>query len=386
MRSQGRISLSVFLYKEAGVAIIVQNPGALTSVQDAGRFGFMKAGIGPGGVMDTESYRAANELVGNESGEAVLEMTLMGPTLTFTEDTVFALTGAEMDAKLSGTVIGRGVAVTAKAGQELSLSLVRHGVRAYLAIRGGIDVPLVLGSRSTNFKCKMGGFEGRALKAGDVLPVGDDTKCSQDQTILKDQSTSRDQKILKIKSSQYRVRDYAQDITVRVVPGPQEELFSEQGRKTFYETAYRVTADSDRMGMRLDGSPIEATAGVDIVSDGIVFGSVQVPRSGLPIILMADHQTTGGYAKIGTVCSFDLPKLAQLQTGAVIHFKRISIEEAQELYCHPAKRDRDTTFTLGGASCRSEDKPDRGTRLYGRIVGNNRVYAGGWSREGRYTW
>lgn len=293
------------------MSIQVIAPGVLTTVQDRGRFGYLASGITEGGAMDQKAYARANGLVGNENGEAVLECTLMGPELLFTSETVAALTGADMSPVLDGEPVPMDRAFPVKSGQTLKLGMASKGLRSYLAVSGGIDVPLVLGSRSTNLKCRLGGFEGRKLAAGDVLPVG-----------------------AFVRKPDRIVRPYhpvsAREITVRCVPGPQEEYFTEKGIETFYRTAYTVTPESDRMGMRLSGEKIETVHGSDIVSDGIVFGSVQVPKSGLPIILMADHQTAGGYAKIATVISDDLPVLAQAAPGTMIHFAKIPVEEAQK--------------------------------------------------------
>lgn len=302
-------------------------PGALTSVQDNGRYGYMASGIGPGGVMDRESAAAANRAVGNDPDCAVLEMTLQGPELEFTEDLVIAAAGADMDAHLDGMPMPSAVPVMARSGSRLVFHAAIKGCRTYLAVRGGIDVPVVLGSRSTNFRCHMGGYRGRPLQAGDELPVIRAAEPFTGQ--VWDPSMS-----YHAIRPQYHC-DCPQNVTVHVIAGPQQDMFTEAGLETFYHTAYRMTPESDRMGMRLDGEAIGSRNGVDIVSDGIVFGSVQVPRSGLPIILMADHQTTGGYAKIAVVCSFDLPLLAQLSPGAVIRFVKISVEEAQEIDRNP---------------------------------------------------
>lgn len=294
------------------MSITVINPGPLTTVQDAGRFGYMQYGIGTCGAMDQAAYHTANDLVGNTGGEAALEATLIGPTLRFDRDCVFAPTGADMDAMLDGAPVGRCRATAARAGQELALGFAREGCRAYIAVRGGFDVPLVMGSRSTDIKCRAGGLDGRALRRGDVLPVGMSRSGGRLRTLP--------------------AATYSNDVTVRVIEGPQAERFTAAGRETFFSTTYTVTQDSDRMGMRLDGAPVESAGGVDIVSDGTAFGSIQVPTSGKPIILMADHQTTGGYAKIATVCSADLPKLAQLRPGGTVRFAAVSVAEAQREY------------------------------------------------------
>ena len=295
------------------MSVLVKTPGPLTTVQDEGRFFYQSSGIRPSGVMDAAAYEAANALVGNAKGEAVLEMTFLGATLEFQSAAWFALTGADMQAKLDGVPVERYRAVKAEAGQTLAVGMAAVGCRGYLAVRGGFDVPLVMGSRSTDVSAKLGGFEGRALKAGDVLP-----------TLAADDWTPTD--------LHYEPPVYESEITVRVVPGPQQEYFTAAGVDTFFSAVYEISPNSDRMGLRLDGPEVESISGTDIVSDGIVFGSIQVPSGGVPIILMADHQTAGGYAKIGTVLSFDLPKLAQARPGDKVRFEKISAEEAQKLY------------------------------------------------------
>ena len=295
------------------MSVLVKTPGPLTTVQDEGRFFYQSSGIRPSGVMDGVAYEAANALVGNAKGEAVLEMTFLGATLEFQSASWFALTGADMQAKLDGVPVERYRAVKAEAGQILAVGMAAVGCRGYLAVRGGFDVPLVMGSRSTDVSAKLGGFEGRALKAGDVLP-----------TLPADDWTPTD--------LCYEPPVYESEITVRVVPGPQQEYFTAAGVDTFFSAVYEISPNSDRMGLRLDGPEVESISGTDIVSDGIVFGSIQVPSGGVPIILMADHQTAGGYAKIGTVLSFDLPKLAQARPGDKVRFAKISAEDAQKLY------------------------------------------------------
>ncbi|WP_029319016.1 biotin-dependent carboxyltransferase family protein, partial [Butyrivibrio sp. AE3004] len=299
------------------MSIKILNPGAMTTVQDEGRFGYMDSGISESGAMDKNSYRKANYLVGNKKGEAVLEITLMGPELLFDKDTVFGYMGAEMDATLDDEIVSRGKAYMARKGQSLKLGFAKNGIRAYLAFAGGIDVPIVLGSRSTNIKCGIGGYKGRKLQAGDTLDIRDPGY-----------SALKLRRILKRKATPSK---YSSEIQVRVIPGPQDDYFSENGLIDFFNTSYKVSTDIDRMGIRLDGKEVEANAPTDIVSDGITFGSIQVTSSGMPIILMADHQTTGGYAKIATVISEDLQFLAQARPGDVIRFKQVDIEDVQKL-------------------------------------------------------
>ena len=296
------------------MSVKIIQPGALTTVQDLGRSGYQESGMQPCGVMDQRSYKIANTLVGNHSGEAVLELSLFGGSYQFDSPCILALTGADMSPSLNRKPCPMNRAVHIAAGDMLTFGFAKSGCRTYLAVSGGIDVPPVMGSRSTNLKCRIGGFYGRALQAGDVLPVGRD-----------------DSGFEELKNLWYSQPEYSDHVTLRVVEGPQADYFTSSGLDTFYSEAYTVTQESDRMGCRLDGPAITSCHGSDIISDGIVFGSIQITSAGRPIILMADRQTTGGYAKIGTVCTADLPVIAQCQPGTVIHFKKISVEEAQKL-------------------------------------------------------
>ena len=289
-------------------------PGALSTFQDSGRFGYQEIGVTGSGAMDSISMRQANALVGNAPDEAVLEITVVGPMLTFTEDAIVAVSGADMDLKLNQTPVPVNESFVIHAGDSLTFGFARSGCRSYLAVKGGFDLTPALGSCSTNLKCSLGGFEGRALAAGDQIPL----KEKADLTSYT------------AKTFPWSAPDTS--VTLRVVSGPQSEYFTKKGTATFFKEAYKVTEDADRMGYKLSGPAVEAAEGVDIVSDGITFGSVQIPPNGMPIVMMADHQTTGGYAKIGTVISSDLPKLAQLKPGDTVHFAPISVEDAQKIY------------------------------------------------------
>ncbi len=359
----------------------ITNPGVLSTVQDKGRYGYMKAGVRTAGVMDSESYRAANAILENDANAAVLEMTLMGITAVIEEDGCFVLTGAEMGGALDGKPLERNQVIHAHTGQTLSMGMAVSGCRSYLAIEGGIDVPSVMGSRSTDVKCGIGGYQGRALLAGDLLySERNETKkltaeLSVDgkkhfgqaagqptgQAALEANGQAAGQDAGREKTHQkeaYRKKpvSYGTSAIVRVVEGPQADWFSEEERRHFFHGTYEVTNESDRMGMRLKGRPVKSIHGVDIVSDGIAFGSIQITKSGMPIIMMADHQTTGGYAKIGTVCSFDLPKLAQLRPGNQVSFQQITVEEAQYLYCHPEERNRTAPLSLPNRKGEREGK------------------------------
>lgn len=292
--------------------IEIINAGMLSTVQDLGRFGVMKNGFTQSGVMDSYSMKLANKLCGNDINAPVIEMTMLGITARFTDEHIFALSGGQFEAKLNGALIKTNKAYKANSNDVLSIGYARSGMRCYLAAAGGIDVPLVMDSASTNLRLGIGGFEGRALKAKDRLAIGKADKIS-------------------LNNRELHENEYENKVEIRVVPGPQNNMFTKTDLAFFTKQQYTVTPNLDRMGIRLSGIALRGKNGMDIISDGIAFGSVQIAASGMPIILMADHQTTGGYAKIATVVSVDLPKLAQVKPYDKICFKAISIKEAEKL-------------------------------------------------------
>ena len=226
-----------------------------------------------------------------------------------------------MSPKLDGVPVEMYTTVFVKQDETLTFSAAKSGMRAYIAVRGGIDVPVIMGSRSTNLKCKLGGLDGRPLKAGDIVPCRDVYDEFHKHLI---HSVPKE--------------DFGSDeITVRVLLGPQDDYFTDHGIKTFLNSTYTVTNESDRMGCKLSGEKIEYKNTVDIISDGIVFGSIQIPRTGNPIIMLADRQTTGGYAKIATVISVDLPLLAQARPGTKVHFELIDRQKAERLLMQEQK-------------------------------------------------
>jgi biotin-dependent carboxylase-like uncharacterized protein len=295
----------------------VTEPGMLTTVQDRGRYGYQRYGVPVSGAMDEFALRAANLLVGNDEGAAGLEITVVGPGITFPVDTWLAVTGADLSARLDGESLPRWQAVEVHAGGTLSFHGMEDGMRAYLAVAGGIDMPVVMGSRSTLVKASLGGFEGRALKAGDVVPI------------LPVEPGARF-KPLGLPEG-YKAPAYGGRHEIRVILGPQHGAFSEEAIEALWSATYVIALDSDRMGYRLEGPPIEHRAGPDIVSDGNPLGAVQVPGDGIPTILLADRGTTGGYTKIATVISTDIGKLAQAVPGQSVTFKAVTIEEAYRL-------------------------------------------------------
>ena len=296
--------------------IKVLNGGIYTTVQDYGRVGYQKFGISVAGVMDEYSYAMANALVGNKKGEAVLEITYFGPMMQFEEDMVIAVTGADINPRVDNKPINMYESVLVKAGSTLSFGKLKDGVRAYLAFGGEIDVPVVNGSKSTHVKSKMGGYQGRQLKPRDELTI----------------KVNKNAKAGRVLPAKY-IPEISKFNVIRVVLGPQDDYFTEKGIHTLFKSGgYTLSKDMDRMGMRLLGEPLESKNGADIISDGTVMGSIQVPANGLPIILMADRQTTGGYTKVGTVIREDIPKLSQMASLGKICFTEISLEDAQKKY------------------------------------------------------
>jgi len=297
--------------------IEVVSQGLLTTVQDEGRFEHQHSGLSASGVMDNFAHKTANILCGNANwNEAVLEVTMLGPTLKFNADAYIAITGADLSPAIDGAPVQTWQSLVVKSGSTLSFGAVKHGVRAYIGICGGFDIPLVMGSKSTYIKAKVGGIEGRALRSGDIIAYT--------------QTDIAEKKPLKI--PQVFIPAYTAAQVLRVVLGPQDDAFTAEGISTCLTGEYTVTPQNDRMGCRLSGQAIKHKASADIISDGIVMGAVQVPGEGQPIILMADRQTTGGYTKIAAVMYADLYKVAQAKQGDTFRFANIPIEAAQDLY------------------------------------------------------
>lgn len=291
----------------------VLQPGMLTSVQDRGRFGYQDQGVPPAGAMDEYALRAANALCGNSIGEAVLEFTMNGGSYEFVEGGNFALAGADMGPRSNDHGLPLWQQCKAVAGDRLTLGWAKRGCRLYLAMSGGIDVPLVLGSRSTYLSGKFGGLHGR-------MPVTGDEICSQ--------FGQEKEAALGIFSPDW-IPSYESCLTARVILGPQQECFTEKGIATFLDNEYAITSQADRMGYRLEGQPIQIKGIADILTDGVPAGAVQVQSEGQPLLLLADRQTTGGYAKIACVIGADLWRLGQTKPGDLIHFQAVNLVEAQ---------------------------------------------------------
>jgi biotin-dependent carboxylase-like uncharacterized protein len=294
--------------------ITVLKPGLLTTVQDAGRPGHRASGMPVAGAMDRLAFALANRIAGNDPGAAALELTLVGGSFRFEGDATVALSGAPMPASVDGRPVEAGVPLSVRAGSTLTLGVALRGVRTCLGVRGGIDVPLLLGSRSTYLRASFGGFEGRALRAGDQLPVGPAPP-------IPPAGPSPPCVLPELPAP-------GEAIALRVIPGPQEDRFAPEGLETLLSSTWKVTTLNDRMGYRLDGPPVRLLDGADIVTDAVVPGAVQVSGDGKPTVLMVDAQTTGGYAKPFTVIGPDLRRLAQARAGDGVRFVRCTQGEA----------------------------------------------------------
>ncbi|WP_027330408.1 biotin-dependent carboxyltransferase family protein [Marinimicrobium agarilyticum] len=290
----------------------VIKPGPLTLLQDLGRFGYQHLGLSPGGAADEHAFRWANRLLGNDPNAPALEVTLGGVCLLVERPLQIALTGADQQANVNGRPINPWCTHTLAEGDRLQFGFSNSGVRAYLAVRGGFDVAPCFGSVATVTREKMGGLDGSGapLKEGDVLPCPD-TRAVFGRTV----------------PSRF-IPDYRKPVTLRLMISERRGWFSAAALERLYRTAYRLSSRSDRMGARLEGETV-ASRVKGIVSEPIPFGAVQVPPDGLPIVLLKDRQTIGGYPKIGTVHPLDAFALAQCQPGGTVRFAPATLEECQ---------------------------------------------------------
>jgi biotin-dependent carboxylase-like uncharacterized protein len=291
------------------VNIRVLKPGLFTTVQDGGRYGYAHLGISPCGAADMVSMRIANRLVGNDEYAPALEMTLMGATLEFESECLIAITGASCECTVAGKQVSAFAALQVAAGSVLHCGSTTNGARTYLAVRGAIGVPLVMGSASTDVRGKFGGFEGRRLKTGDVLKVGD--------------GVEREPRRMQGVRETLRA-----DGPIRVTRGAQHDWFSPMEFGKFLASTYVVSEQSDRAGLRLKGGTIQTLERRQLLTDGIPLGAIQVPQDGQPIILFVDQQTTGGYPKIANVIAADMHRIGQLRPRDEMRFAEVSLNEA----------------------------------------------------------
>jgi biotin-dependent carboxylase-like uncharacterized protein len=290
--------------------IRIVDPGPQTTVQDLGRPGQLRYGIPPSGPMDVRAFVLANRLAGNADNAAALECTLLGPRFTVETACAIAVTGAEAPVTINGEPAPSWTTLPLAAGDSVRIAAARAGVRAYVAFSGGLDVPPALGSRATYLRGRLGGVEGRALKRDDVLRLFAAPRPAVRRVAEGDRPV------------------FETEPEIRVVLGPQAERFTAEGIAAFLGGAYEMLPQSDRMGARLAGPRIAHARGHDIISDGIALGTIQVPGDGQPIALLVDRQSTGGYTKLATVCSFDIGRLGQVKPGHRLRFRAIELDEA----------------------------------------------------------
>jgi biotin-dependent carboxylase-like uncharacterized protein len=296
-------------------ALRVLNPGLHTTVQDLGRIGYQALGVPVSGALDGLALRLGNALVGNSPEKAALEFLYNGPSFEVVADTV-RVAVAGIGAALAiegGRVVPAWQSVRLVHGDVFQVALGAASVCAYLAVEGGIAVPPVLGSSSTYLRAGLGGFEGRALRQGDLVPLAIERISERPEQRLRTSPPATG------------------DRPIRVVLGPQQEFFLEEALAALLDAEFHISRSADRMGMRLDGPKLRHRDGWDIVSDAIATGAIQVPGSGQPILLLADHQTTGGYPKIATVISADLPVVGCRRPGDKLRFVAVTVAEAEQL-------------------------------------------------------
>jgi antagonist of KipI len=289
--------------------------------------------------MDALAIRVANLLVGNTEGAAGLEITLLGPTIRFEADHLIALTGADLSPTLDGQPMPQHRPIAVRSGAVLAFGAARAGCRAYLAVAGGLEVPLVLGSRSTYLRANLGGWHGRALSTGDELPMG---KLSSDNLELRQLITSV------VLPAPWVIARWTPGPAlcpiprpqplIRAVRGPEYEQFAETSQQAFWREPFAITPAADRMGYRLQGPVLQRKTGPELLSSAVTFGTVQVPPGGQPIVLLADAQTTGGYPRLAQVITADFSTLAQAQPGQSLRFQEVSLAEAQALYLAQERR------------------------------------------------
>lgn len=311
------------------MSIHVLRPGLLSTIQDLGRHGFQHLGVVPCGAMDHLSHCMANALVGNDATSATLECTVIGPELRFDEETLVALYGARFEARTGGLPANRPALIPK--GTTIAIGSAVRGSRAYLAVAGGFVLPEVLGSRSTYVPGHFGGLRGRPLQAGDVLPTSDDlaTLSGERFAQLRERTASKPVHTVRWSVPSLSVPGPG-TLAVRALKGRHHGQFSKASQAAFFSAAWRISASSNRMGYRLEGARLERKRMVDVLSEPTCLGTVQVPNDGNPIVLMADHQTTGGYPKIAEVAGVDVPLLSQLPPGGLVQFVACTLEEAQE--------------------------------------------------------
>jgi antagonist of KipI len=308
------------------VTIKILHAGFLTSVQDLGRFGFRESGVSASGALDQHALRVANLLVGNDEADAGLEITLGGFCVRFEDERLVSWCGGDFDVYIGATALPPGHIALVRADEEVTVNQPRIGCRAWLAISGGIDVPIVLGSRSTDLRAGFGGFDGRALRDRDTILLGENSPHAKGWI-----DNLRIEKIARVSASHDWVSTAKVDSILRVVRGSDWNCFGAATHRVLTSERFTVSPDSDRMGARFEGPELKRNEDGDLVSEAVAPGTIQVPPSGQPIVLLGDCQTIGGYPKIAHVVTVDLPIAAQLRPGDQVRFREASLGEAYRL-------------------------------------------------------
>ncbi|RJS61881.1 biotin-dependent carboxyltransferase family protein [Bacillus sp. PK3_68] len=326
--------------------------GLLASLQDLGRFGFQKHGVVVGGAMDPLSLRLSNLLVSNQEGDAAIEITMTGTSLQFEKEALIAITGGNLSPQINGKTVPMWRPVMVKEGALLEFKSCQSGCRAYLAIAGGFRISKVMNSKSTYLRGAIGGYKGRALRAGDRLIFEHSLACpplsNHTDTFPFAAAGWR------IAAAPFTNGDHV--AIVRVMKGPEFDQFSDNSRKQFFNKEFVVTPQSDRMGYRLAGPTLALDEPFDMLSESVTNGTIQVPENGQPIMLLADRQTTGGYPRIAQIASIDLPVVAQLIPGKRLRFQEITLKEAEQLYIKRENEIRQLQIGLALKLHRGEDK------------------------------
>ncbi|HUH59409.1 MAG TPA: biotin-dependent carboxyltransferase family protein [Candidimonas sp.] len=308
------------------MSITVLKPGLLSSFQDLGRFGHQHLGVAVSGAMDGRAHRLANILVGNSEEAATLEITLVGPALRFDAPACIAISGANLSPTLNARPVPNNRPLVVRTGDVLAFGARKSGLRAYIAWHGGIDLPVVLSSRSTYLRGGFGGFHGRALKKDDVFSMHASLQPYSPQAL-----DELEAELWKIQVYLPAILGLVPRAAIRVMRGEHTPMFTDTSIAHFLSAEFRVRPESERMGYRLQGPTLALRSRADLLSEPTCFGAVQVPPDGNPIILMADRQTTGGYAKIAHVATVDLPVIAQCMPGEALRFTEITLAQGQQL-------------------------------------------------------
>ncbi|WP_128894810.1 biotin-dependent carboxyltransferase family protein [Longirhabdus pacifica] len=336
------------------MSIFLHRAGLLTTVQDLGRVGYQKYGVIVGGVMDHISAKTANLLLHNEINAPLLEVTLFGPVLEFKKDCWIAICGGEVEAKVNGESISAWRPIWVDKGVKLSIDAISNGCRAYIAFSRRLVIQSVMGSISTNMQAGLGGLHGRALEKGDEIffdedaNASDDTSDASNEMVMQHPSASHHdvnrtecKKRRTYDACKWQVRPpisfSTSVLSIRCIRGTEFAQFDKQSQLHFFSKTYTISAQSDRMGLRLQGEALRVDDKQEMISDVVAFGTVQVPPDGHPIILMADHQTTGGYPRMAQVILADLPLLAQAAPHTVVKFKEVTLAEAEKLLMQQEK-------------------------------------------------